>query len=179
MSSVWLRHRRAPSATSQDCLRQVHSPFSIGRFSLGLRLHPLGFLQRQDGATADSAAHALTILRGMRHTPRSSKHWKVGARAIATYLAGRTQPVMLYSLTSVADAAAREAGRVSDLFESLWSYESMLPAGWKGAWLGNDSGEDSIYHAIPAGWIKGPVQPSLSATLMGAREVGIVDSPDT
>ena len=86
---------------------------------------------------------------------------------------------MLYSLTSVADSAAREAGRVSDLFESLWSYESMLPPGWKGAWLGAGAGRDSIYHAIPAGWIKGPVQPSLSATLMGAREVGIVDSPDT
>ncbi len=40
MSSVWLRHRRAPSATSQGCLRQVHSPFSIGRFSLGALIKP-------------------------------------------------------------------------------------------------------------------------------------------
>lgn len=115
----------------------------------------------------------------MKRTPRTSKYWKAGARAIANYLQGETRPVMLYTLSSVADSAAREAGRRSDLFESLFSYEGLLPAGWKGAWVGSGAPmSDSIYHAIPVGWDKGPVSPSLAATLMGSREVQIVGSPD-
>ena len=83
---------------------------------------------------------------------------------------------MLFSLTSVADAAAREVGRRSDLFESLFAYEGLLPRGWKGAWLGNGSG-DSLYHAVPSGWTEGPVQPSLAASLMGSGSVRVVN-PD-
>ena len=113
----------------------------------------------------------------MKPTPRTSKHFKAGARAIANHLANAGRPIMFFTLTAVADQAAREAGRKTDLFESLWSYAALLPSGWSGGWLGNGHG-DSIYHAIPTGWTKGPVEPSLAATLMGNREVHLVASPD-
>lgn len=85
----------------------------------------------------------------------------------------------MYSLTGIADGAAREVGRVTDLFGSLFDYVELLPANWTTAWLGAGGGSgDSLYYATPRGWSRGEVSPSLSATLMGAREVGIVDSPD-
>ena len=112
----------------------------------------------------------------IRPTP-SSRHWKAGAKAIQERLADAKAPVLMFTLTSVADAAARALGRKNDLFPSLFDYPELLPANWTTAWLGGEGG-DSLYYATPVGWRKGPVEPSLAASLMGAREVQVVGSPD-
>jgi hypothetical protein len=114
----------------------------------------------------------------MRYPTSSSRYWKVAARAIAAHLSGMTQPVLMFSLTGVADSAAGAAGRRSDLFPSLFDYVDLLPGAWTTAWLGKGGSGDSLYYAIPKGWRSGEVQRSLTATLMGAREVHIVSSPD-
>lgn len=113
----------------------------------------------------------------MRYPTPNSRHWKVAAKAIRDRLAEEKAPVLMFSLTSVADQAARDAGRKSEMFPSLFDYTSLLPDSWTTAWLGQGGGGDSLYYATPRGWTQGPVAPSLTAGLMGPGPVRVVDAP--
>lgn len=60
---------------------------------------------------------------------------KVAQEAIRAYMQEHSEREVfsLYTLSTVADRAAREAGKVKDLYESLWDYMDILPAtktGW-------------------------------------------------
>ena len=114
----------------------------------------------------------------MRHPTPGSRQWKAGATAIAAHLASASAPVLLYHLNVLADQAARAAGRRTDLFPSLFNYVDLLPANWSTAWIGGDGAGDRLYYAIPRGWKAGHVEQTLTATLMGSRDVHVVDSPD-
>ena len=79
---------------------------------------------------------------------------KIAARAVAAYLeafALKGRPATLFSVSSVADSAARAAGKKRDLHDSLWSYTRVLPAGWSARML-TISGETSLAHACPPNW---------------------------
>lgn len=64
---------------------------------------------------------------------------------MAVYLKTVELPVLLFNVSCVADEAARAAGRKSDLYGSLFSYEQFVPAGYccfwkKGYATGADDG---------------------------------------
>lgn len=115
----------------------------------------------------------------MKRPTSTSKHWRAAAKAISNRLSEQTSPVLMFSLTSLADQAAVAIGRKTDLFESLFDYMELLPSGWTSAWLGQGGAGDSLYHAIPRGWTGGEVETSLAAALMGAGAVSVVASPET
>ncbi len=73
--------------------------------------------------------------------------------AVKDYLGTSTQPVPLFTLSVVADNAARKAGaRKSDLFEHLDPYQGVLPRGWTVRWL-NDNGDryaEGMLYAVPS-----------------------------
>lgn len=54
--------------------------------------------------------------------------------AVSNFLDSTTLPTMLWSVSCVADTAARTAGRKSELFPSLFDYERLIPAGFKCFW---------------------------------------------
>lgn len=49
--------------------------------------------------------------------------------------------VMLFSVHVTADQAASAAGRTSDLFDSLYEYDRLLPEGSTTRWIEQGSGE--------------------------------------
>ena len=61
-------------------------------------------------------------------------------QAVAEHLAAASLPVMLFSLSVIADQAAMRAGRTTELYSSLFDYERLLPAGYCGFW--KKTGED-------------------------------------
>ena len=65
-----------------------------------------------------------------------TRHQKIAAKAIEAYLQEhRDRPVIpLYTLSVVADRSTREAGRKSDLFDSLSLYDRVLPPGCRTQW---------------------------------------------
>jgi hypothetical protein len=111
-------------------------------------------------------------------TPYTSKYWKAGQRAMANYLADQNLPVLFFTLSSVADSAARAARKKNDLFESLYDYVELLPSNWTTTWIGRGGTSDSLYYAVPRGWKAGPVQPSLSRLLIGSAGLHEVAAPD-
>lgn len=61
-----------------------------------------------------------------------SRYQKVAKKAVEEYLqehSGDEAVVFAYLAEGVADPAAYAAGKKMELFESLWSYERLLPAG--------------------------------------------------
>jgi len=77
--------------------------------------------------------------------------------SLARQLADQTSPIMLYDVSLMADRTARREGRKTDLFDSLYDYEALLPEGWGCAWLSaSDSPTaDSILYCTPPGWREG------------------------
>jgi hypothetical protein len=62
------------------------------------------------------------------------KGFTAAKHAVAEHLAAASLPVMLYTLSVIADQAAFRAGRMTELYSSLFSYEELLPAGYCGFW---------------------------------------------
>ena len=65
-----------------------------------------------------------------------TRYEKIGAKAILEYFQeNRGESLcLLYTLSVIADRAARDAGKVKELFDSLYSYERLLPAGSRTQW---------------------------------------------
>ena len=66
--------------------------------------------------------------------------------AVAEHLTAASLPVMLYTLSVVADRAAVNAGRKSELYPSLFSYEELLPSGYRAFW--QKTGEDGGLYVV-------------------------------
>lgn len=81
-----------------------------------------------------------------------SKYIRAATAAVASYLQGRTVPVLLFDVSCVADSAARTKGKKRDLFTSLFHYSDLKPPGWSGRWLTSGQGATSLYCLVPPGW---------------------------
>lgn len=99
---------------------------------------------------------------------------KEAQTAVRNYLSGRTEPVLLYSVSCVADEAAR-GRRQTDLFPSLFDYEVLLPADWTARWLGSTGSSDSMCYATPRDWQPGKTQ---SQSLLMSGKLTHVRSED-
>lgn len=67
---------------------------------------------------------------------------RLAARAVEAYLRDNTREpaIPLHTLSVVADRAAIDAGRKSELYESLYGYLALLPAGTRHGWVKSGSG---------------------------------------
>lgn len=83
-----------------------------------------------------------------------SPYRKAAAKAVAGFLACREEPVTLYDLSKLADKAALDAGKVRDLFPSLYPYADLLPDDWTTGWLGT-GGFDSMLYCMRKDWEPG------------------------
>ena len=90
-----------------------------------------------------------------------TRYEKVAKRAIEVYLADKTEPVTLFSVSCVADEAAGDAGKVQELYGSLFSYEDLLPSEWRPRWLSAEGCSDSLLYAVPMTWKPGTPAKSL------------------
>jgi len=88
-----------------------------------------------------------------------TRYEKVADRAVAARLAEEAgEPVSLFTVSCVADAAARAAGRKSDLYPSLYAYAFLLPAGYTTRWLKAGGGSDSLLMVVREDWQPGSSQ---------------------
>jgi len=95
-----------------------------------------------------------------------TRYEQIGRRAIEKELAGRSEPVSLWSLSCSADQAVRTAGKAKDLYYSLYDYENLLPADWTCRWLTVQGGTgDGMLMAVPRSWRSGESQNNASALL--------------
>lgn len=71
------------------------------------------------------------------------RYGRVAAEAVKGYLEERSHEptVLLYSVSAAADEAARNAGRKSELYESLFGYIDLLPPGTRTGWVGSTYGD--------------------------------------
>lgn len=97
-----------------------------------------------------------------------TRYQRKAKRALARFLANVKEPVSLFSVSCRADEFARAAGKVRDLYDSLWDYEYLLPSGWSVKML--TTGGDSLAYACPPGWTPGST-PSRSLLLGGGNLV--------
>jgi hypothetical protein len=110
-----------------------------------------------------------------------SKFIRAAKTAVAAFLEAKTEPVLLFTVSSVADRAAYNAGKKRELFPSLYDYEPLAPAGWTGHWLTSGKGTDSLYCLVPPGWTTGTTRaPNISLLLEGgpAREATLAEVGD-
>lgn len=65
-----------------------------------------------------------------------TRYQKIGAEAIRNHFLENSGEslIMLYTLSCIADDAAYGAGKKTELFSSLYSYESLLPSGSRTQW---------------------------------------------
>lgn len=65
-----------------------------------------------------------------------TRYQKIGAEAIRKHLQENSGEslIPLYTLSCIADKAAYGAGKKTELFSSLYSYESLLPSGSRTQW---------------------------------------------
>jgi hypothetical protein len=82
---------------------------------------------------------------------------KKAKTAVQSYLrSARDKPVLLFSVACAADEAARNAGKKTDLYRSLYDYPQLLPETWTVAWLSASPGTgDSLLFAVPRAWRPG------------------------
>lgn len=87
------------------------------------------------------------VLEEMIVHPRK-RYGRIAAKAVDCLLREDCDKphIPLYTLSVVADEAAREAGRKSELYESLFDYGELLPKGARCQWVGNGSG--SLYSVL-------------------------------
>lgn len=93
--------------------------------------------------------------------PRLHPHRRAAQRAIDAHLREqRDKPwVLLFTLSVVADASARERGRKTpELFTSLGEYTAVLPDGVRTRWIQQGSGD--LWVAVNPHY-HGPVPPEL------------------
>lgn len=85
-----------------------------------------------------------------------TKYERAAREAVATRLAGCVEPCSLWSISCTANQAARDCGRRTDLYESLYEYADLLPGGWKTSWLTAHGGSgDNMLMAVPPNWVAG------------------------
>ena len=72
------------------------------------------------------------------------KGFNAAKKAVEEHLAAAELPLMLYTLSVIADRAAVGAGRSSDLYPSLFQYEALLPTGFCAFWK-KTGGEGGLY----------------------------------
>lgn len=77
---------------------------------------------------------------------------KLGERqarnAVKQFLSETKLPTSLFNVSCEADSAARQAGRKTELFPSLFDYEQIIPSGFRCFWKKQTSGflqGDGIY----------------------------------
>jgi len=64
-------------------------------------------------------------------------------------------PIPLYTVSVMADEAARAAGKKRDLFNTLAEYEQVLPEGWRVERLHVEEGSgEELLHAVPPDWLE-------------------------
>ena len=70
------------------------------------------------------------------------RYGRVAVKAVKEYLEERSHEptVLLYSVSVAADEAARNAGRKSELYDSLYGYLDLLPHGTRRGWVEHGSG---------------------------------------
>lgn len=70
------------------------------------------------------------------------RYGRVAAEAVENYLHNHADEpaVQLYTISCVADRAAFDAGRKSDLYDGLYGYLALLPPGTRSQWTGDDRG---------------------------------------
>ena len=71
------------------------------------------------------------------------RYGRIAAKAVKTFLCEKTHEpaILLYTVSVVADEAARNAGRKSELYESLFGYMALLPPGTRTGWVGSTYGD--------------------------------------
>lgn len=84
-----------------------------------------------------------------------TKFERAAKAAVLARLNTECRPVTLFSVSCWADQAAREAGRKTELYRSLYDYANLLPGGWRSRWLTSGSGSTRMLHACPATWQAG------------------------
>jgi hypothetical protein len=84
------------------------------------------------------------------------------------------KPISLWSLSVTVDEAVMAAGRSTEMFGSLFDYESLLPIGWHCTWLQNKRGGDKMYYVVPNGFTEAPSQD----LLLGAGTLVETTGPD-
>jgi hypothetical protein len=72
----------------------------------------------------------------MKRRSSVTRYQKIGAEAIREYLRENTGEslILFYTLSCVADEAAYGAGKKTELFSSLYDYETLLPSGARTQW---------------------------------------------
>jgi hypothetical protein len=65
-----------------------------------------------------------------------TRYQKVGAKAIRKHLQENSGEslILFYTLSCIADGVAYGAGKKTELFSSLYDYESLLPSGARTQW---------------------------------------------
>lgn len=105
-----------------------------------------------------------------------TRYVRAARQAIATRLAGTTEPCSLWAISCAADATARQRGRRSDLYSSLYEYADLLPAGWRTQWLTAKGGSgDNMLMVVPSNWVPG--QAKSRSLLLGAGILVPVENP--
>jgi hypothetical protein len=104
----------------------------------------------------------------------SKSYYKIGQEAARTYMAKQNRPVSLWSLSCAVDHAVRAAGKKSDMYESLFDYEQLVPAGYHCTWLQNKRGGDKIYYVVSNGFTEAQSQD----LLLGSGILVSVPGPD-
>lgn len=79
-----------------------------------------------------------------------TRYERIAKRAVAQRLQQCTETcIPLFQLSYVADEAARQAGKVRDLYESLYTYQRLLPkgaqVGWHNDFLSVATGRDPSF----------------------------------
>lgn len=84
-----------------------------------------------------------------------TKYEKAAAKAVHNRLHGEKEPVTLYGVCCTADSAVSDAGKKRELYDSLYTYADLLPAGWSTRWLSAEGCSGSMLYATPPGWHPG------------------------
>ena len=105
-----------------------------------------------------------------------TRYVRVARQAIAARLAGTAEPCSLWTMSCVADAAARQRGRRSGLYSSLYEYADLLPGGWRTQWLTAKGGSgDNMLMVVPSNWVPG--QAMSRSLLLGAGVLAPAETP--
>ena len=105
-----------------------------------------------------------------------TRYVRAARLAVAARLAGAAEPCSLWAVSCVADAAARQLGRRSDLYSSLYEYADLLPGGWRTQWLTAKGGSGAnMLMVVPSNWVPG--QAMSRSLLLGTGVLAPAETP--
>lgn len=100
-----------------------------------------------------------------------TRYQKIAAKAVKYYVeSDDSEPKVMFDVACVADQAAYQRGKKTEMFGSLWDYVSLLPPGWRVRWLSAEGGSDSMAYAVHDKWSSGNSR-SQTLVLGGGRLV--------